>query len=174
MQQGDSGTRTSQDDNHKGRQSPSVFRSLIVRATSILPAPEWARNRLLERIGIRPSPSTTWITGPPQGTRWLTGDPTDGFISWADMHGLSLRGAQAMDLSRLREREMIWRDAANHLREYGYELRSRYWPDWKPSWKYVLDHPDATEDAIVLPVGQCTPPLAQCADLIIRKTTPVI
>ncbi|KAJ7225828.1 hypothetical protein GGX14DRAFT_641245, partial [Mycena pura] len=32
--------------------------------------------------------------------------------------------------------ELFWRDNYEHILQHGYELRTRYQPDWVPSWKF--------------------------------------
>ncbi|KAF7304803.1 Protein kinase domain-containing protein [Mycena kentingensis (nom. inval.)] len=38
--------------------------------------------------------------------------------------------------SELLANEIFWRDHYDHILKHGYRLRSRYKPDWVPSWKY--------------------------------------
>lgn len=38
------------------------------------------------------------------------------------------------DDSKLSQGELVWRDRYAWLKERGYQLRSRYSPNWKPSW----------------------------------------
>ncbi|KAJ6507318.1 hypothetical protein C8R47DRAFT_90476 [Mycena vitilis] len=64
--------------------------------------------------------------------------------------------AQVKYDGELRESEYFWRDHQRWLETCGYKLRSRYSPDWVPSWrgtsKYYLDCEDGqrTLTAIVM------------------------
>ncbi|KAL4243619.1 hypothetical protein ABKN59_011687 [Abortiporus biennis] len=52
--------------------------------------------------------------------------------------GLSVtKPPDTSQIPQLRPRELFWRDIQSWLQEQGYMLRSRYRPDWKPS--YTLD-----------------------------------
>jgi hypothetical protein len=42
--------------------------------------------------------------------------------------------------------ELVWRDLQPWLRERGYLLRSRYAPDWVPSWKGTRKEWSSCED----------------------------
>ncbi|KAI0364340.1 kinase-like protein [Pilatotrama ljubarskyi] len=44
--------------------------------------------------------------------------------------------------------EVFWRDHQKWLEEQGYMLRSRYRPEWVPSWKGTTRDPDDCEDGI--------------------------
>ncbi|KAJ7142051.1 kinase-like domain-containing protein [Mycena crocata] len=46
-----------------------------------------------------------------------------------------LAGDSQEDLDALDDFEAFWRDHQPWLKEQGYNLRPRYWPDWVPSWR---------------------------------------
>lgn len=50
--------------------------------------------------------------------------------------------------SKLTDHEIRWRDRYSFFLERGYALRSRYRPDWKPSWIGKDIHPLDCEDSI--------------------------
>ncbi|KAG2141275.1 hypothetical protein DEU56DRAFT_796028 [Suillus clintonianus] len=54
----------------------------------------------------------------------------------------------------LREFETWWRDLHNFLEEKGYKLRSRYTPDWVPSWTNTNKIPINCEDGVRSPISQ--------------------
>jgi len=57
----------------------------------------------------------------------------------------------------LYEYEVRWRDHYNFLKEKGYTLRSRYSPDWVPSWTNSNKVPINCEDGVPSPVSKmCT------------------
>lgn len=55
-------------------------------------------------------------------------------------------------LQHLHNREILWRDKQVFLQSRGYMLRSRYRPNWVPSWLTSGRHPFRSEDGIELPV----------------------
>lgn len=55
--------------------------------------------------------------------------------------------------SHLTENEIWWRDHYNFLSEKGYKLRSRYSPNWVPSWTNTNKAPISCEDGVRSPVG---------------------
>lgn len=55
--------------------------------------------------------------------------------------------------SHLAEFEIWWRDRYNFLEEKGYKLRSRYSPDWVPSWTNTNKVDINCEDGISSPVS---------------------
>jgi len=50
--------------------------------------------------------------------------------------------------------EIWWRQQYQWLKSRGYTLRSRYAPDWVPSWEGSKQHALACEDGHVLQVGR--------------------
>ena len=56
--------------------------------------------------------------------------------------------------------ELFWQARHRHLEEYGYLLRPRYKPGWKPSWIGTNLDPDFCEDSIMSIVGTiCSTPM---------------
>ncbi|KAG1831342.1 hypothetical protein EV424DRAFT_1470080 [Suillus variegatus] len=53
--------------------------------------------------------------------------------------------------SHLTENEIWWRDHYNFLSEKGYKLRSRYSPNWVPSWTNTNKAPISCEDGVRSP-----------------------
>ncbi|KZV68698.1 hypothetical protein PENSPDRAFT_753941 [Peniophora sp. CONT] len=56
-------------------------------------------------------------------------------------------------LQHLHNREILWRDKQVFLQSKGYMLRSRYRPNWVPSWLTSGRHPFRSEDGIELPLA---------------------
>ncbi|OCH94858.1 hypothetical protein OBBRIDRAFT_788858 [Obba rivulosa] len=54
------------------------------------------------------------------------------------------------DKSGLVENELYWRDRQKWLEEKGYLLRSRYRPDWKPSWEGTKKMSFQCEDGLLM------------------------
>lgn len=48
--------------------------------------------------------------------------------------------------------EAWWKDRYHILEEHGYEVRPRFRPGWKPSWRGTDFNPILMEDAILLKV----------------------
>ncbi|KAG2083989.1 hypothetical protein BD769DRAFT_601653 [Suillus cothurnatus] len=55
--------------------------------------------------------------------------------------------------SHLQRYETRWRDLHDFLKEKGYKLRSRYSPDWVPSWTNTNKAPIKCEDGVRSPVA---------------------
>lgn len=55
-------------------------------------------------------------------------------------------GRTARSANQLSSSEIFWRDHQPWLHNSGYTLRSRYQPDWRPSWKALGKHWTECED----------------------------
>ena len=56
----------------------------------------------------------------------------------------------------LNEDEIVWRDRYDWLLASGYKLRTRYRPDWVPSWKGTTKFTLSCEDGVDLLVCYIT------------------
>ena len=68
-------------------------------------------------------------------------------------------------LGGLHTGEVFWRDRYDWLREHGYTLRTRYKPDWVPSWKATGDIYLGFEDGMGQMVPQQPASIRDSADL---------
>ena len=55
----------------------------------------------------------------------------------------------------LEQFEIWWRNRYHILKEHGYEVRPRFRPDWKPSWRGTDLDAMLMEDSIPLSVSSC-------------------